>query len=251
MRPAAASPAPINPPRTRRHQRAGAHGDGDAGPRRRSPRNICEPVKPAAPRDAAAEPRSAGRGPPGCAALGPGGEQPRRGGPRGAGHRAARAVRAAMPHRTAHGTAQPCEPRTLAAARRRPSAPVRRRSSSPAGRGRRRPAVRPRRGAAVPGRAGLPAGRNPASPTTTPRTAAGASRGSGEPRRRQSDDRSRWSAAGRRQDGGGKPATARKTRWPAPAAAVSLPEAVPENAEVVPVNAASTWVLPSGVTVGR
>jgi hypothetical protein len=32
--------------------------------------------------------------------------------------------------------------------------------------------------------------------------------------------------------------------------AVSFPEAVPENEEVVPVNV-STWVLPSGVTVGR
>lgn len=30
-----------------------------------------------------------------------------------------------------------------------------------------------------------------------------------------------------------------------------LPEAVQENEEVVPVNAVSTWVLPSGVTVGR
>ena len=30
----------------------------------------------------------------------------------------------------------------------------------------------------------------------------------------------------------------------------TLPEAVPENEEVVPVNV-STWVLPSGVTVGR
>jgi hypothetical protein len=34
-------------------------------------------------------------------------------------------------------------------------------------------------------------------------------------------------------------------------AAASFPEAVPENEEVVPVNAVSTWVLPSGVTVGR
>jgi hypothetical protein len=31
----------------------------------------------------------------------------------------------------------------------------------------------------------------------------------------------------------------------------SLPEAVRENEEVVPVNAVSTWVLSSGVTVGR
>ena len=42
-----------------------------------------------------------------------------------------------------------------------------------------------------------------------------------------------------------------KTRWRTAAAAASLPEAVPENEEVVPVNAVSTWVLPSGVTVGR
>ncbi|CNF14857.1 Uncharacterised protein [Mycobacterium tuberculosis] len=42
-----------------------------------------------------------------------------------------------------------------------------------------------------------------------------------------------------------------KTRWRTTAAAASLPEAVPENEEVVPVNAVSTWVLPSGVTVGR
>jgi len=31
----------------------------------------------------------------------------------------------------------------------------------------------------------------------------------------------------------------------------SLPEAVRENEEVVPVNTVLTWVLPSGVTVGR
>ncbi|AEW98210.1 hypothetical protein SCATT_p00170 (plasmid) [Streptantibioticus cattleyicolor NRRL 8057 = DSM 46488] len=30
-----------------------------------------------------------------------------------------------------------------------------------------------------------------------------------------------------------------------------FPEAVREIEEVVPVNAVSTWVLPSGVTVGR
>jgi len=30
-----------------------------------------------------------------------------------------------------------------------------------------------------------------------------------------------------------------------------LSEAVRENEEVVPVNAVSTWVLPSGITVGR
>ena len=33
--------------------------------------------------------------------------------------------------------------------------------------------------------------------------------------------------------------------------ALLLSEAVRENEEVVPVNAVSTWVLPSGVTVGR
>ena len=32
---------------------------------------------------------------------------------------------------------------------------------------------------------------------------------------------------------------------------LTLPEAVRENEEVVPVNAVSTWVLPSRVTVGR
>lgn len=37
----------------------------------------------------------------------------------------------------------------------------------------------------------------------------------------------------------------------ATATAASFPEAVPEKEEVVPVNAVSTWVLPSGVTVGR
>ena len=31
----------------------------------------------------------------------------------------------------------------------------------------------------------------------------------------------------------------------------SLAEAVQQNEEVVPVNALPTWVLPSGVTVGR
>lgn len=42
-----------------------------------------------------------------------------------------------------------------------------------------------------------------------------------------------------------------KTRWRTTATAASFPEAVRENEEVVPVNAVSTWVLPSGVTVGR
>ena len=42
----------------------------------------------------------------------------------------------------------------------------------------------------------------------------------------------------------------RKTRRRTTATGASLPEAVRENEEVVPVNV-STWVLPSGVTVGR
>lgn len=42
-----------------------------------------------------------------------------------------------------------------------------------------------------------------------------------------------------------------KTRWRTTATAATFPEAVRENEEVVPVNAVSTWVLPSGVTVGR
>ncbi|MYV71104.1 hypothetical protein GT043_35265 [Streptomyces sp. SID2131] len=44
---------------------------------------------------------------------------------------------------------------------------------------------------------------------------------------------------------GGKPV------WRTAATAATFPEAVRENEEVVPVNAVSTWVLPSGVTVGR
>ncbi|MYQ54802.1 hypothetical protein GTW41_27125 [Streptomyces sp. SID4941] len=35
------------------------------------------------------------------------------------------------------------------------------------------------------------------------------------------------------------------------AAVATFPVAVRETEEVVPVNAVSTWVLPSGVTVGR
>ncbi|MYZ39039.1 hypothetical protein GT002_29030 [Streptomyces sp. SID4917] len=35
------------------------------------------------------------------------------------------------------------------------------------------------------------------------------------------------------------------------ATTATFPEAVREIEEVVPVNAVSTWVLPSGVTVGR
>lgn len=42
-----------------------------------------------------------------------------------------------------------------------------------------------------------------------------------------------------------------KTCWRTTATAASLPVAVREDEEVVPVNAVSTWVLPSGVTVGR
>ncbi|AWL41545.1 hypothetical protein B9S64_28245 [Streptomyces sp. SM18] len=45
----------------------------------------------------------------------------------------------------------------------------------------------------------------------------------------------------------GPPETVCRTR---PAAA-TFPVAVRETEEVVPVNAVSTWVLPSGVTVGR
>nr|BFD83597.1 hypothetical protein StreXyl84_29980 [Streptomyces sp. Xyl84] len=39
--------------------------------------------------------------------------------------------------------------------------------------------------------------------------------------------------------------------WRTPATTATFPEAVRENEEVVPVNAVSTWVLSSGVTVGR
>ena len=42
----------------------------------------------------------------------------------------------------------------------------------------------------------------------------------------------------------------RYSRWRTTATTANLPEAVQENEEVVPVNV-STWVLPSGVTVGR
>lgn len=44
---------------------------------------------------------------------------------------------------------------------------------------------------------------------------------------------------------------AAKTRWRSTATAATFRKAVRENEEVVPVNAVSTWVLPSGVTVGR
>lgn len=45
--------------------------------------------------------------------------------------------------------------------------------------------------------------------------------------------------------------TSAETCCPTPAATATFPEAVRENEEVVPVNAVSTWVLSSGVTVGR
>ena len=41
-----------------------------------------------------------------------------------------------------------------------------------------------------------------------------------------------------------------KTGWRTTTTTASFSEAVQENEEVVPVNV-STWVLPSGVTVGR
>lgn len=47
------------------------------------------------------------------------------------------------------------------------------------------------------------------------------------------------------------PASPGKPAWRPAAAAATFPEAVRENEEVVPVNAVSTWVLSSGVTVGR
>jgi len=45
--------------------------------------------------------------------------------------------------------------------------------------------------------------------------------------------------------------TTSKPVWRTTATTARFPEAVRENEEVVPVNAVSTWVLPSGVTVGR
>ncbi|AZQ39910.1 hypothetical protein EJ357_46270 [Streptomyces cyaneochromogenes] len=48
-----------------------------------------------------------------------------------------------------------------------------------------------------------------------------------------------------------RPRPPRKTRWRTTATTATFPEAVRENEEVVPVNEVSTWVLPSGVTVGR
>ncbi|PAN03121.1 hypothetical protein CJI59_02170 [Streptomyces sp. Alain-F2R5] len=42
-----------------------------------------------------------------------------------------------------------------------------------------------------------------------------------------------------------------ETAWLTTATTATFPAAVRENEEVVPVNAVSTWVLPSGVTVGR
>ena len=46
------------------------------------------------------------------------------------------------------------------------------------------------------------------------------------------------------------PGASAKTCWRTTATTATFPEAVRENEEVVPVNV-STWVLPSGVTVGR
>ena len=46
------------------------------------------------------------------------------------------------------------------------------------------------------------------------------------------------------------PGASAKTCWRTTATTASFPEAAPENEEVVPVNV-STWVFPSGVTVGR
>jgi hypothetical protein len=46
------------------------------------------------------------------------------------------------------------------------------------------------------------------------------------------------------------PGASAKTCWWTTATTATFPEAVPENEEVVPVNV-STWVLPSGVMVGR
>jgi hypothetical protein len=47
-----------------------------------------------------------------------------------------------------------------------------------------------------------------------------------------------------------QPRPGAKTGWWTTAATATFPEAVREIEEVVPVNV-STWVLPSGVTVGR
>ncbi|QEV55167.1 hypothetical protein CP981_29130 [Streptomyces platensis] len=49
----------------------------------------------------------------------------------------------------------------------------------------------------------------------------------------------------------GRSAASAETRWQAAATTANFPKAVRENEEVLPVNAVSTWVLPSGVTVGR
>ncbi len=46
-------------------------------------------------------------------------------------------------------------------------------------------------------------------------------------------------------------AVEQKTCWRTPATTVTFPEAVQETEEVAPVNAVSTWVLPSRVMVGR
>lgn len=51
--------------------------------------------------------------------------------------------------------------------------------------------------------------------------------------------------------GGAGHGAAAKTCWCATATTANLREAVRENEEVVPVNTSTTWVLSSGVTVGR
>ncbi|PWI44252.1 helix-turn-helix transcriptional regulator [Streptomyces sp. ICBB 8177] len=62
---------------------------------------------------------------------------------------------------------------------------------------------------------------------------------------------------GERAEAARNPFASTATRGPAEnplaerRAAATLPEAVRKNEEVVPVNAVSTWVLPSGATVGR
>jgi hypothetical protein len=47
------------------------------------------------------------------------------------------------------------------------------------------------------------------------------------------------------------PGNLQESVWRTTATTAKFPEAVRENEEVVPVNTVSTWVLSSGVTVGR
>ncbi|KAB8158827.1 hypothetical protein FH609_029005 [Streptomyces sp. 3MP-14] len=49
----------------------------------------------------------------------------------------------------------------------------------------------------------------------------------------------------------GLPCPQRPKQSRATGTAATVPEAVRQNEEVVPVNAVTTWVLPLGVTVGR